>query len=176
MEAELKETETWNKVRTDLGKSYELNAQWKKAIKLFQTRLERKYFNPLQDIIDKKSLKGEGFSILTVQCSVIEALAAFRKGYVFNYRRTFASPTYEYSGSKDLYVNFLRTASIFKNNFFSIGENGDIVADTPFNAEQFYSDVRCGLLHEARTKGRWIINATKKKATNEKIFFGKRWQ
>ena len=53
---------------------------------------------------------------------------------------------YEYSNSKELFVAFLRTREPFSETF-----NED---DT---ARDFYTSVRCGLLHEARTKNGWKV-------------------
>lgn len=51
-----------------------------------------------------------------------------------------------YSNSRDMFVSFLEKNEPFKGMFSKTGAAGD-----------FYASVRCGLLHEARTKGRWKI-------------------
>lgn len=45
-----------------------------------------------------------------------------------------------------MFVDFLEANEPFKTMFTGAG-----------TAREFYSSVRCGLLHEARTKGRWRI-------------------
>ena len=89
MDKELKEIEAWNALRPLLNNSYNYkeNANWAEAIKLFQTRLNRKFFKPIQSIIDKRLLEGEGFTIVTVQCAIIESLASFRTGQIFQQKR-----------------------------------------------------------------------------------------
>jgi hypothetical protein len=53
--------------------------------------------------------------------------------------------SHEYSNSSDLFVRFLSTRTPFSKDF-----------DAQL-AREFYENVRCGLLHEARTKGGWTI-------------------
>lgn len=69
-----------------------------------------------------------------------------------------------------MFVSFLHSSEIFKDNFYEIDDVGILRKNTPFNASDFYSCVRCGLMHEARTKGQWHINATKKDVKTEKVF------
>jgi hypothetical protein len=38
--------------------------------------------NTIEKIIKRGTLQGEGFSIVTIQCALIESLAAFRLGIV----------------------------------------------------------------------------------------------
>jgi hypothetical protein len=52
---------------------------------------------------------------------------------------------YEYSSSSDIFVSFLLNRTPFNNDF------------TEGIARDFYEGVRCGLLHEARTKNGWTI-------------------
>lgn len=170
MEKELQEIEIWNKLRLKLNNSYEYNDDWKEAIELFETRLDRKFFKPLKSLITKGKLEGEGFTIVTVQCALIEALASFRTGQIYNYSIKKTSPKYEYNTSKQMFVDFLHSSTIFKNNFYQVDNSGNIVTDVPFSATNFYENVRCGLMHEARTKGSWKINATKKDPEHEKVF------
>jgi hypothetical protein len=163
MDSELEEVKQWKKIRVKLDQTYKFDKTWEEAILLFETRLMRKFFNPIQTLIDKKVLEGEGFSIVTVQCSLIEAFAAFRQGKIHNHDKTSSSPSYEYNKSKQMFTSLLRSASIFQDNFWkTVTKNGKTktVTDQPFNANDFYTNVRCGLMHEARTKGNWYITAT----------------
>ncbi|GGJ49533.1 hypothetical protein [Sphingopyxis bauzanensis] len=88
-------------------------------------------------------MEGEGFTIVSIQCALIEFLAAIRAGK--NYRHRNPQGPYEYSASRDLFVKFLFQTAPF-SNFFSEADAGE-----------YYSNVRCALLHEARTKDGWII-------------------
>jgi hypothetical protein len=109
-------------------------------------RLQSRYLRPIGMVRDKGTWEGEGFTIVSIQCALIEFLAATRAGK--NYRHKNARPPHEYQNSRKLFVDFLFQTAPF-DKLFSEGEAGD-----------FYSNVRCALLHEARTKDGWIIWAT----------------
>ncbi len=166
------EKSDWINVRARLDQSYRYDEIWEEAIQIFDSRLKNKFFSPIQKIIDGRSKKGEGFAIVTVQCAMIETFAAFRKGIIFNHNFRPGGPAYEYKSSRDIFTEFLRTASIFKDHFWSLDVNGSVVHDNPYNAGDFYGDVRCALMHEARTKNNWHINLAPKKtdSKNEPIF------
>ena len=173
MEKEIEEITNWKKLRPVLNNNYDYNANsqnWTEAIKLFQKRLNRKFFNPIKSIIDKNILEGEGFTIVTVQCAIIESLASFRTGQIFAHEKVKGQPSYIYNKSAKMFVSFLHSSIIFKDNFYQIDNVGNLIPDIPFSASDFYSCVRCGLMHEARTKGEWYINATKKDVKTEKVF------
>lgn len=160
MDTEIGEKTEWMKIRANLGQTYKYDQGWTDAINLFDKRINRKFFDPIQLIIDGKTLKGEGFTIVTVQCALIEMFAAFRQGKIFNHNRTSASPKYEYKESQKMFTSLLRTASIFKDNFWEYNAKNKIVIDKPYSSVDFYKHVRCGLMHEARTKENWHITAT----------------
>ena len=160
MDVEIEEKKEWAQLREELTQAYEYDDVWEAAILLFEKRLMRKFFDPVQLIINGKTLKGEGFTIVTVQCALIEMFAAFRKGKIFNHNRTSDSPKYEYKESQKMFTSLLRTASIFKDNFWELNQRGKVVINRPFNSVDFYKNVRCGLVHEARTKANWHITAT----------------
>lgn len=172
MDIELEEISQWKSIRKKVKNNNDFSADWESAIDLFQTRLNKKFFNPLEELIKQKKQKGEGFTIVTTQCALIESLASFRTGQIYNHNKNNSSPKYQYNRSKQMFVAFLQTDEIFENNFW-ITENGKRKKNFPFNANDFYSDVRCGLMHEARTKNEWYINTTKKSIKTEKIFLEK---
>lgn len=174
MDVELQEKDAWVTLRPNLRNTYDYNAYWEQAIQLFSTRFNRKFLNPIQRIIDLRNLEGEGFSVLTIQCAIIEALAAFKAGKIYNYRMSTPSPNFEYSDSRALFVEFLNGAHIFENNFFIKDASGQTINNTPFSADSFYADVRCGLMHEARTKNNWIITATNRSVKTDTVFLERR--
>ena len=173
MDESIKEKETWDALRPRLSKGYGYNDDWEEAIKLFDTRIKKKFFTPVRTIIKNQELQGEGFAIVTVLCALIESLASFRKGKIYSFYLG-GLPSYYYSRSGEMVEKFLHTDDIFKNNFWIEGNDGKRKYDYPAKAKEFYSDVRCGLLHEARTKGNWYINATKKDVKKETVFIEKR--
>lgn len=135
---------------------------WEKAFnEFFRTRLDLRYFKPISILQENGTFQGEGFSIAAIQCSLIEFLESTVQGVRYRYlRRGESSQPYEYSSSSDIFVNFLTQHHPFSDVF------------SQAIAEDFYIGVRCGLLHEARTKNGWriwakdyggkIINADKK--------------
>jgi hypothetical protein len=122
---------------------------WAEAFEeYFKQRLELRYLKPIR-ILQGGGWQGEGFSIVTIQCALIEFLAATKIGK--NHRHLKKKETlgeHEYSRSSGIFSNFLATDPAFQP-FFDAA-----------SAEEFYTSVRCGLLHEARTKNGWTIWAT----------------
>jgi hypothetical protein len=144
----------WVGMRATLTANEVLPELWHQAFaKCFKERLETRYFAPINAIRGIKCDVGEGFAIVAIQCSLIEFLGAALQGRAYidpgELERQGRDLTeLEYSSSMDIFVEFLTTAPPF---------------DRVFNkrwAQSFYSNVRCGLLHEARTKGRWLIRAS----------------
>ncbi|MDP3062797.1 MAG: hypothetical protein Q8O40_06260 [Chloroflexota bacterium] len=120
---------------------------WRRAFKeFFRTRLDLRYFNPIRILQDHGTLQGEGFSILALQCTLIEFLESTVQGVNYRFLRHGEKlGPHEYSSSSDLFVGFLCTREPFARDF-----------DKAL-ARDFYTDVRCGLLHEACTKGGWRV-------------------
>lgn len=137
-------TEDWEKHKVALKASGEPEA-WKSAFEdFFVERLRTRYLRPITAIQEIGDKNGEGFAIVALQCSLIEFLEATRRGIKYVFRD--ADPQrFEYSGSRALFVNFLTFAPPFSGLF-------DKAA-----AIDFYEGVRCGLLHEARTKKGWRV-------------------
>jgi len=169
MDIELEEKSEWKTIRKKVKNDYTFNSDWESAINLFSTRLDRKFFNPISELIKQKKQKGEGFTIVTTQCALIESLASFRNGQIYNHSMNKSSPKFEYNRSRDMFVSFLQTDDIFENNFW-VWDDGKRKKNLPFDANKFYSEVRCGLMHEARTINEWYINTTTKPITTEKVF------
>lgn len=126
---------------------------WTEAFhNFFFERLETRYFVPARAIAAIGEMKGEGFSMVTIQCSLIEFLQATREGR--KYRILQEGETEddlaadEYGSSGPMFKRFLRENEPFSDVFTSNNKAND-----------FYDCVRNGLLHEARTKKKWIILA-----------------
>ncbi len=123
-------------------------AFWQEAFEgYFHTRLSLRYLDPIKVLQDNGTFQGEGFSIVAIQCTLIEFLESTVEGRSYRYRRRSDPPLgpHEYCDSSDLFVRFLTKRTPFDTQF-----NADI-------AREFYKNVRCGLLHEARTKEGWTI-------------------
>ena len=159
----MNELEKWSELRIKIKDSYNLNKDWELALGLFENRITKKFLDPIELLIENGFKDGEGFAILTVQCALIESFASFRTGQIFNYssRWNKGAPKFQYWESSKVFIKFLHSAEIFKDNFWRL-EGAKRVVNLPFSAGEFFDKVRCGLMHEARTKSPWHINTTAK--------------
>jgi hypothetical protein len=111
---------------------------WKKAIEIFSKRIKDRYVEPIDILIDqekdKKAIDRKfGFTILAIDCMLVETLQAFYEGLP-NTKNI----------SKKTFTNFLLKSENFKSDFTQ-KINGQSRAD------KFYYDFRCGILHQAET-------------------------
>jgi hypothetical protein len=137
-------------------------AQWESAFEdYFRARIHLRYLEPIRVLQENDTLRGEGFSIVAIHCTLIEFLESTIQGINYRYARTDADlDPFEYRLSGPVFCNFLSKREPFAKVF-----NGSL-------AQDFYSNVRCGLLHEARTKNGWLIRA--KSPTGTIVDAGKR--
>lgn len=119
---------------------------WVQSYELFKERITDRYLNVI-DIIEKNdTYGGEGFSIMTILCSLIEFLETTLKGINFNYNsKNLKEFEYSNGNSRELFISFLTERIPFKGYF-----------DREL-AKLFYFNVRNGLFHEAQTKNNWYI-------------------
>jgi hypothetical protein len=125
-------------------------ASWEKAYKdYFHARLSHRYLKPIKTLQTGGSTRGEGFSIVAIQCSLIEFLESTIQGKNYLYTRNGNLPLgqYAYSNRGAIFESFLANRTPFDREF------------APPLAHDFYVGVRCGVLHEARTKNGWMILA-----------------
>lgn len=143
---------------------------WQKAFaEFFEARLYLRYLSPIKVLQDSGTFQGEGFSIVAIQCSLIEFLESTEQGTNYRYvRRGEKLDAYEYSSSRDVFISFLTKRVPFSETF------------NEASAQEFYIGVRCGLLHEARTKNGWRIWAEGPRGTialpEERIVFRNNFQ
>ncbi len=128
---------------------------WQRALQeYFQTRLDLRYLNPIRLLQEHGTFQGEGFSILALQCILIEFLESTVQGVNYRYLRSGDQlGPYEYNSSSDVFVSFLCKRHPFAREFNEV------------LAREFYREIRCGLLHEARTKGGWKVWAEASEGT-----------
>ena len=120
---------------------------WRSALaQYFRPRLDLRYLNPIKLLQEHGTFQGEGFSILAIQCTLIEFLEATAQGINYRFLRRNETPgPYEYASSSDVFVSFLCKRHPFATHFDKV------------TARDFYVSIRCGLLHEARTKNGWRV-------------------
>ena len=156
----------WNALKVKLEIGGEIDS-WKQAYNdFFLMRINTRYFAPINLLMKQLGKAGEGFSIVVLQCSLIEFLESTLEGKSYKHcrpktcndcdRRIIPKTELnddQYSNSINLFKKFLTKRTPF-NKYIT----------NPTQAGNFYEYVRCALLHEARTKGGWRIHAECKSA------------
>lgn len=127
----------------DISPKYNVN-HWIKAskacaceemVEIFSDRLEGRFLRPIRLITaDKEIGKFSGFSILTLDCLIIETLKQF------------------YDGNDETKIDH---ATAFRDFFRSSPYFQDLASTKMANT--FYSHFRCGLMHQAQTKKKSLI-------------------
>lgn len=107
--------------------TFESEPDWRKAVDIFSERVHERYLDPIASI---EKCDYSGFAILALDCLLIEMLQQFREG-------VYRTPK---GRSKLYFINFL-TQSAFGEHF-----------DKKM-AEMFYTQIRCGILHQAEIRG-----------------------
>ncbi|MEB0277187.1 hypothetical protein [Mucilaginibacter sp. 10B2] len=110
------------------------NSDWDYAISILDKRLTDRYLEPVEILIDAEknkplSEKKFGFTVLAIDCLIVETLQSFYEGV-----------TDSTGLSKKLFRNFLRQRINFKTFFTNDAD-----------ADYFFSNYRCGILHQAQT-------------------------
>lgn len=109
------------------------NRGWKKATDIFQDRINGRFINPIEALKsheDDKVWEFSGFSIICLDCLIIETLNQFYKGLDETTGKHWSA-----------FWNIFKNSSYFKEDF-----------DISKKARIFYSHFRCGILHQAQTK------------------------
>ena len=148
----------WKKLRDSLFQNNNKD-NWEKAFDVFNSRIESRFLNPINQIklIDKNN--GEGFSIAIISIVLLEFIAAFEIGKIYEHE---AKGPQEYSSSAGLLKDFIRKSNIFNSRI-------DLS-----HVNNFYTNIRCGLVHEARTKKSDVIISNRSiKNSNKKLFYFK---
>jgi hypothetical protein len=153
-----KTVKDWNEFKIKLL-DFDNDKDWKIAYRnYYSNRLHDRYLAPIETIKCHGTFTGEGFSIMAIICSLIEFLESTYQGKNYRYKRKGDPPlsAFEYSGSEAIFVSFLTQHLPFDKEF------------DKESASEFYKSVRCGLLHEARTKGNWKIKGAGNKLFEKK--------
>lgn len=110
---------------------------WAKMVNIFRDRLHGRFLEPIE-LIEADSKIGEfaGFSIMALDCLLVETLNQFYQGLDETPKE-----------HKKQFWNFFHASDHFKPSF------------TRKTSDIFYSHVRCGLLHQAQTKKGTLIRA-----------------
>lgn len=98
-------------------------------------RFTERYITPIEAIPNEPEDKRNGFCTMAICCLMIEALASFWKGRPETPRGE-GGPTFRW--------------------FFEQSQNVSLV-DLKEHGGKFYTNVRCGILHQGETTGGWKI-------------------
>ncbi len=97
---------------------------WKEAVDIFSDRIKGRYLESISKLIEDN--KENDFAAMSLICLLIDTFMQFRLGI----------PQSETRASGDNYIRFM--SKYFNLNYWE--------------ANRFYVDIRCGLLHSAETK------------------------
>ncbi|WP_448603706.1 hypothetical protein [Thermoleptolyngbya sp.] len=174
----------WKKLRQEIlekNKNESLDLL-KEAFEIFRTRVKTRFLDPIDAIIGMQKYEGEGFSAVALQCILVEFFESFYQGKVYvapksdeeisnqahklkvndDVLKSHLQPN-EYRSSSKLFKDFLMKHKPFSESFTS----QDLTS-------RFYSNIRCGLLHEAATKGSSKIRNRKGNLLIEEIPFSRK--
>ncbi|WDE96334.1 hypothetical protein PQO03_11500 [Lentisphaera profundi] len=119
-------------VSVEKYRTYESNKDTLKISDFIYERFYERYINPFKDNKNK-----HGFSMLAIACLMIESLETFKQGW---------------KNSKN------QSKKSFQL-FFDDSIHLDNLKNIP---DDFYTHIRCGLLHQAETTGGWHITRQEK--------------
>ena len=108
---------------------------WNRAIEIFNARIQSRYLEPVDLLIKADESRSPierryGFSIIAIDCLLIETLQSFRDGLTDTKNK-----------SKEMFKKFLTERKGFREHFDKT------------QAETFFYDFRCGILHQAEIMG-----------------------
>lgn len=118
---------------------------WLLSIDIFYDRIESRYLKPVRYIANDNEI-GEfsGFSILAIDCLIIETLNQFYNGLDETEGEHWKAFWYVFKNSRHFEPSFTRQ-----------------------RAEIFYKHFRCGILHQAQTKANSVIRICRPKMIEE---------
>jgi hypothetical protein len=147
----------WINLRSKL---FESEDNWPKALEVFEERINSRFIEPIEMIKKNGKNEGEGFTIALISVVLLEFLAAFELGKIYKTNKEGISPHEYYSGIK-LLKSFLSNSADFSPQF-----------DSNNKIQKFYENIRCGLVHEARTmRNDVIISNDSVKNTRRELFY-----
>lgn len=136
---------------------------WDRAIEIFEDRIKYRYLDAIealqQDDNEYYCTHGQrrfGFAMMALDCLLIETLAQFYDGLKDSDEAR--RPPLKLSNTK-FYIRFLKEKSFVLKLVFGDDE-----------AAAFYDTIRCGILHQAETKGHSIIRFFDDQSYSDKPF------
>ena len=119
-------------------------ATWQKAIDIFKRRMMGRYFEVINKLIEfskQNEIIDYAFSIMSIECILIDTLLKFRYGPNINKINDFNYKRIEFHRENKLkFTKFLEEFIIYKD------------CNRKFLAKKFYEDIRCGIVHFGSTE------------------------
>jgi len=143
--AENKTIGEWEILEKKLKPAY--NENWDEAYNFFELRICTRYLKPIEAILHLNTNNGEGFAIVTLQCSLIETIESFINGWIYRYPHFINQNGIKLKSNDKIFKSFFSKRSPFKHYPIKI------------IGGKFYKNVRCALLHETQTKDNWKIKS-----------------
>lgn len=137
-----KTVEEWKVLEKKLKQNY--NHNWEEAFSYFELRIDTRYVQPINSLINMKKKSGEGFAIVNLQCSLIETIESFFLGIIHKHPYFFSKNKKAFKSNLIIYESFFKR---FNEKFNSL------------QGKDFYFNVRNCILHETQTKNNWKILA-----------------
>lgn len=139
--------------------------QTHELVRFLRARYTERFFEPIRCLKRAPgNVQGYGFAVMSLCCLLIETLQCYRLGWPSSHpsdlsawaklplNKSLPDPDYELRGPFD---NQTIASSIAFESFFSDPKHRPFFPNVSGSA--FYQQIRCGLLHQAQTKGGWRI-------------------
>jgi hypothetical protein len=149
----------WNEL--DLSKNSEVN--WNKAIAIFEDRISGRYLKQIEALDNNKDLSirtFSGFAIISLTCLLIETLEQFWKGNITTIKTAKRKSCFFDIFRKNRKNHISNDAKAF-HSFFQRSNEFKVFFDTIEKSNIFYTQIRCGLLHQGQTKRKSLIHIRK---------------
>lgn len=126
-----------------------------KAIEKWKERTEERFIKPMVKLNESGSKSGEGFSVVSLACILIDYLSRVDHGLVFQYKQIASEylniDKKEHPGNFRFSFETYQTMKWFPKFCKARLKMSDSLA------QKFYIEVRSSLLHDAMTNANWVI-------------------
>jgi hypothetical protein len=139
----------WKQMRKQLALENADGVLWVKAFDVLSERWHKRYLVPIEWIHSAKgpeNSEGEGFAIMTIACCLFESFAAAYSGKLYHYDQAvrLEFDPWAYKDPECCYLQILQ-------------KHPQFLMDADLS-KRFYRGIRCGLIHESRTKAELRIH------------------
>lgn len=106
----------WNELKITLNP--EKNENWDLAFHFFEERIRTRYLKPIHLILKMEENSGEGFAIVSLQCSLIETIESFINGCIHKYDMKSEKLKWKRKGkiifysNKSIFMSFLKREAL----------------------------------------------------------------